>query len=205
MKTAISVLPILLFLVMIVAGCNSASLSDIDLPIPEGDTESESIDSETSTIAASTSGDASSPAVSTMELPSRGASPVEVCQHFVECLNREESDCFELLLTPAALGISTRTQFRLPPVASAAANIELDTPKYGTNREKLCYVDCKLEEPDGQSDSERPEKMTWMLRKTKAGWRVAGMLIASSETQDVNLLSFENEADIEQIRSSLMN
>ena len=95
----------------------------------------------------------------------------------------------------------SRHHFHLPPVAGREATIELSEPKYNTNQEKLCYIDCKITEPDDAIES--VESMTWMLRKTASGWRVAGMLIEENDTGILDLLSFENDSDIAQIKNSL--
>lgn len=186
---------------MFAIGCNPSELSDVELPIP---VESASIGKQgpqTQVVKVASAADSVSPAIKASELPPPESSPQDVCQRFLDNLNRENVDYFELLLTPAALNMISRHHFHLPPVASREAIIELSEPKYNNNMEKLCYIDCKIIEPEDAIAS--GESMTWMLRKTASGWRVAGMLIEENDTGILDLLSFENDSDIAQIKSSL--
>ena len=41
------------------------------------------------------------------------------------------------------------------------------------------------------------------MRKNKSGWRIAGMMVETEESEFGNLLSFENSTDVKQIKQSL--
>jgi hypothetical protein len=180
--------------VVMTVGCGSQGIGSTDIPL---DTEVDSAMAETATVSVAKPAQSVSPAV-TQEPIAEDESPEVVCRRFLQQLNRENVDEFEMLLTPAAMTIANRLDFHLPPVADANSRFELSDPRYSTNREKLCYIDSTFS--GGKIDQAR---MTWMLRKTKSGWRVAGMLIAGTQPDTQNLLSFENTTDINQIKASL--
>ena len=182
------------------AGCNSSNLDDVDIPIPAiGDTTALG-DSKLKTVPVTETADVESPAEKAFNMPAANAPPNEICQKFLELLNAEEPDHFELLLTPAAVNISNRLKFQLPPIAEKGAKLTIGEPVFNTIREKICFIDCDFA---ASADSEATE-VTMMLRKSKRGWRVAGMMIESEESSEVkNLISFENRVDVAQIQSSV--
>jgi len=176
------------------AGCGPGDMSAIDLPIP---TEKASTSEEvprTLTVPVAAAADAPSPAAVMTGPPRLDAGPDEVCRQFLQALNRENPDQFKLFLTSAALNVANRLKFDLPPVAEADEAIELSSVRFASIRNHVSYVDCRI------ADSE--EKITWMLRKTDLGWRIAGMLVPRQDGTS-NLLSFENSVDVTQIRNSL--
>ena len=95
--------------------------------------------------------------------------------------------------------MSNRMKFALPPVAEADAKFKFGDARYASIRQKICFIDCH---PVEQKDSEQA-KITWMMRKSNSGWRVAGMLVPGNDDKLTNLLSFENKIDVAQIRDSL--
>ena len=177
-------------------GCTSEKLSDVELPIPDQSSELNELDERPSTLRVTTSDVGVSPAATPFKIPDINTPPEHVCKQFVELLNRGDSKHFELLLTPAALNVSNKLNFSLPPLADEHAKIEVGVPQFGTIREKLCFVDCKI------TDTESTD-LTMMLRNSKKGWRVAGMMVEGETVNSKNLLSFENLTDVGQIRESL--
>ena len=187
----------------VLLGCGPTDLSEVDLPIPvehESDSPKEK-EKRTQTVKVATTEVENSPAKDILSPPASDASPESVCRHFVRELNRENSDQFRLLLTSAAINVSSKLNFDLPPIADADTHFELSEPRYASIRKNICYIDCSIESADEPNDT-GPQKISWMMRKTNSGWRVAGMLVPSKE-QSSNLLSFENVVDIKQIQDSL--
>ncbi len=180
---------------VITVGCGSQEISTAGIPL---DMEESSTRSETAIVSVAHPTESVSPAINHQPL-AEDASPESVCRRFLEHLNREDVDEYEILLTPAAMTVANRLDFHLPPVADADGRFELSEPMFSTNREKLCYIDSKF--TSGQPDQ---TSITWMLRNTKSGWRMAGMLVTGSEPETQNLLSFENMTDINQIKASLI-
>lgn len=181
---------------VIFAGCTPDKLSDVALPIPG---ENESLDGvaiTTNTLKNKDINSGVSPASAEFQMPDINTPVTSVCQDFIHHLNAGDSNVFELLLTPAALNVSNKLKFSLPPLGEENADVKISEPKFSTIRERICFVDCVV------SDTEETE-ISLMLRKGKQGWRVAGMMVEGSTQESKNLLSFESVADVVQIRDSL--
>ena len=179
-----------------VSGCGPRDLSEVELPIPKA-TETVNPLKETKTVEV-TNTNATSPAFDNSPLPGDGATPEEVCERFLIELNRENPDQYRMLFTPAALTVTSRLDFDLPPIADSNAEFELSGLRFASIRKKVCFVDSRV--ANSENDS---EKVTWMLRKSKFGWRIAGMLVPDSNEEVQNLLSFESSTDVGQIRDNL--
>lgn len=187
-------------LTVAMTGCNTSSLDSVEIPIPTADDAATISESKLKTVPVTETADVESPAEKAFTMPTVDAPPTEICQKFLEFLNAEEPDHFELLLTPAAINISNRLKFQLPPIAEQGTKLTIGEPVFNTIREKICFIDCDFA---ASADSEATE-VTMMLRKSKRGWRVAGMMIESEESSEVkNLISFENRVDVAQIQSSV--
>jgi len=142
--------------------------------------------------------DAQSPATEVDLLPEKDASPVDVCKAFVKYLNTGENTNVELLLTPTALTVTSRQEFQIPPIGDVNTKCKFAEPQYGTKKQKLCYVECQTSDDDS-SDA----MITWMMRATRQGWRVAGMMVEDTSNDSVNLISFENSKDVQQVKAEL--
>ena len=176
------------------AACNN-TVDMKNQPIPVVDVAPDApLDEKTNSVAV-VDIDAKSPATVTNPIPTADASPAKVCESFVRFLNAGDLPNAELLLTPTALTATSRAGFQIPPIGEADSVCTFSEPQYGTKKQRLCYVDCQI----GDDES----KITWMLRKSIRGWRVAGMMIDDDETESVNLISFENPRDIQQIKTEL--
>ena len=186
-------------LIGLLAGCNSGNLDSVELPIPDAVEGSEGIDDQLKTLAVTATTDAESPAANSFEVPPSDASPQSVCKTFIELLNREQPEHYELLLTPAAINVSSRLKFHLPPLAEPGTRFELSEPAFNTIREKLCFIDCEF----SASSDEEVSDVTVMMRKMKNGWRVAGMMIEGETPEAKNLISFESRVDVNQIKASV--
>lgn len=177
-------------------GCTTEKLSEVELPIPDETVTLAELDEHPSTLKVTTSDVGVSPAATRFKIPDINTPPEDVCKQFIELLNRSDSKHFELLLTSAALNVSNKLNFSLPPLADEHATVEVGEPQFSTIREKLCFVDCQIK--DAVSTD-----LTMMLRNSKKGWRIAGMMVEGEIAGAKNLLSFENLTDVTQISESL--
>lgn len=177
----------------LMTGCSQNELVEVDLPIPADSAGVMEKANQTQTVRVARA-DARSPAEEIYGSASADATPAEICRRFLRELNRENPDQFKLYLTSAALNVSSRLKFDLPPVAEANERFELSAPRFASIRNNVCYIDSRI--------GDDQQKITWMLRQTEAGWRIAGMLVPGKDNT-LNLLSFENSYDIAQIRDSL--
>ena len=181
-------------------GCSPDQLSEVALPIPD-DAEIRNDDANsTSTVLPKLESSDLSPATHEFNMPTTDAAPEVVCQQFVELLNLELPNYFELLMTPAALNVANRNNFHLPPIASANSPFTVEPPVFSSIRQKICFVSCQFEAMSPQDDQ---QNITFMMRKNKSGWRIAGMMVETEESEFGNLLSFENSTDVKQIKQSL--
>ncbi len=179
-------------------GCNTGDLDSVAIPVP--DVEDNSAEEVTSTLAVQPTTADVSPAAAQFQLPNVDAAPEEVSRKFLHFLNAEDRENFELLLTPAALNAVTKSKFQLPPIAEPSAQFDCAEPAFATIRQKTCFVSCDFKEV---SDNDALTGLSLMLRKTKSGWRVAGMTLQEQQGDSSNLLSFENAVDLDQIKASV--
>lgn len=142
--------------------------------------------------------DAQSPATEVDLLPKKDASPSDVCEAFVKYLNNGESTNVELLLTPTALTVTSRQEFQIPPIGDLNTKCKFAEPQFGTKKQKLCYIECQTSDVDGADAT-----ITWMMRATRRGWRVAGMMVEDTSNDSMNLISFENSKDVQQVKAEL--
>ena len=94
----------------------------------------------------------------------------------------------------------TKIKFQLPPIADPGTKFVGAEPKFATIRQKVCFVNC---ESSATADQDAVSGLSLMMRKTKSGWRVAGMMLMDEEQETQNLLSFENLTDLGQIKDSV--
>lgn len=174
--------------------CNN-SVDMQNQPIPVGKTTDVKPETKTNSVAV-VDVDAQSPATVADPIPNSDASPLTVCKSFVRFLNSGETTNAELLLTPAALTVTSRAGFQIPPIGDTETTCTFAEPQYSTTKQKLCYIECQL-------DDDEESTITWMLRKSRRGWRVAGMMIDDEATESVNLISFESSRDVQQIKTEV--
>jgi hypothetical protein len=183
--------------IFVVAGCGEKSGENTRLsPL-----NSEGAPQEPPVTVIASDRESQSPAAGENRLPDCSAAPDMVCKKFVQFLNNEDHASASQLLTPAAIAATRRASFRIPPIGERNAVFEFSDPQYSTIKQQLCFVECRgIEEIDSQ---ELETHVTWMLRKTKPGWRVAGMLVSDSSNGTGDLFSFENIDDIQQIKQGV--
>ena len=137
-----------------------------------------------------------SPAKQVTKLPDADASPEAVCQLFMKYLNSGDRVKAERLLTSVAFDTTAKAGLYLQPMGSADAEVSISPAIYVTNKQKLAHVECKITEiEDGKPVS---DQLTWMVRKSKSGWRIFGMLLTFEEGQQ-DFLSLENAQDVDAI------
>jgi hypothetical protein len=191
----------ILLVVTIVLGCTSENLTERSLPLGEGSAGERRESSQTSTIPVKLQPGPVSPASAERGELTADSPPEAVCRRFFMQLNRQHEDDFEMLLTPAALNFVTQLKFRIPPVADSGVQVRVTPPKYNSIREDVCYVECHWK--DGREAGHFESSLTLMLRRLKAGWRVAGMVVAAEADGELELLSFESLTDLRQIQTTV--
>lgn len=122
-------------------------------------------------------------------LPEKDATAKEVCQRFLGLLARGEHNLAEQLLTRRALKVTVNAGLELEALGGDGTSVELGDALYATNRAQVAQVPCSVTESNGDSQS-----LTWMMRRSESGWRIAGLIVNSGESQE--LLSFENKSDV---------
>jgi hypothetical protein len=142
---------------------------------------------------------ATSPAAAANELPPTDADPAEICQRFMDLLKSGNRIAAENLLTRAALTTTSKAGLQLEPMGGPTATYEVKATRFATIENKLAQVDCEIVElVDG---NEVRSQLTWLVRKQKMGWRVAGLLLSIEPDVPKDLLSFENIQDVEKIKN----
>ena len=151
---------------------------------------------DTTSVSVATTKTELSPAKQVAKLPDADASPEAVCQLFMKYLNSGDRVKAERLLTSVAFDTTAKAGLYLQPMGSADAEVLISPAIYVTNKQKLAHVECTITEvEDGKLVS---DQLTWMVRKSKSGWRIFGMLLTFEEGQQ-DFLSLENVQDVDAI------
>lgn len=150
----------------------------------------------TTSVAVSATKTEVSPAVVETKLPATDASPEAVCQLFMRYLNSGERVKAERLLTSVAFDTTAKAGLYLQPMGSAEAEVEIQAAFYVTNKQQLAHVPCTITEIEDGIPVK--DELTWMVRKSKSGWRIFGMLLTLEEGQQ-DFLSLENAQDVDAI------
>lgn len=188
---------------LMLSGCQRGTgEGDVSQADPAESSPSAADTQETTTVAVTTGDVAKSPA-STVQLPPRETAPETICQLFVRYLSVGNRSMAEQMLTPAALATTSRAQLQLEPVGGKNAKYVMQSPRYATNKKKLCQVDCCIK--DQMDDQAVETEITWICRLQKDGWRIAGMMVEVAPEQPKDYLSFENVDDVTRIKSSLID
>ena len=151
---------------------------------------------ETTSVAVSATKTEVSPAVQETKLPDADASPEAVCQLFMKYLNSGDRVKAERLLTSVAFDTTAKAGLYLQPMGSADAKVEISPAFYVTNKQQLAHVVCTITEIENGNPIK--DELTWMVRKSKSGWRIFGMLLTLEKGQQ-DFLSLENAQDVDAI------
>lgn len=128
-------------------------------------------------------------------LPAKDATAREVCQRFLGLLAQGERSLAEQLLTQKALKTTVDAGLELEAMGGDGSSVEVDDAMYATNRAKVAQVSCTVTEKDGKSQT-----LSWMMRRSESGWRIAGLIVNAGESQE--FLSLENRSDVAAIMSA---
>lgn len=129
-------------------------------------------------------------------LPTKEADAREVCVSFSKLLKKGERTLAEQLLTRRALSVVVDAGLELEPMGTPSAKVQIGKAMYATSRALVAQVPCDIIEKDGST-----QKMTWMMRRGEAGWRIAGLIVESGKGPE--FLSLENRADVASITGTV--
>ena len=175
------------------AGCGSsetAAIENTSVVTPSTFVE------KTKTVTAANESQATSPAKSQLSLPEVDASPEKVCEMFMQHLNSGDRVKAERLLTSTALSTTAKAGLYLQPIGGPNATVTIKSAVYATDKQKLAQVDCVV--ADVEDGKEVSDELTWIIRKSKSGWRVLGFVLRG-ENGIEDFLSFENARDVDAI------
>jgi len=150
----------------------------------------------TTSVAVSATKTEVSPAVQETKLPAADTSPEAVCQLFMKYLNSDDRVKAERLLTSVAFDTTAKAGLYLQPMGSVKAKVKISPALYVTNKQQLAHVACTITEIEDGKPVE--DELTWMVRKSKSGWRIFGMLLSLEKGQQ-DFLSLENAQDVDAI------
>jgi hypothetical protein len=150
----------------------------------------------TETVTVASESQVTSPATSSVKLPEVDASPESVCEIFMQYLNRGERVKAERLLSSTALSTTAKAGLYLQPIGGKDAKVKINRAVYATDKQQLAQVECVITEvEDGE---EITDELTWLVRKSKSGWRILGFMLRDDEGVE-DFLSFENVRDVDAI------
>lgn len=127
------------------------------------------------------------------------ATPERVCEQFLKLLGDGELSDAERLLSRRSASVTRSAGLVLSAPSANSAGYEFDPPQYANTKQKLAMVMCRPRSGSGADET----AMSWMLRRETEGWRITGLVLLEENEQPADLLSFENPADVEQIRGLL--
>ncbi len=136
------------------------------------------------------------PATKPAKLPEVDASPESVCEIFMQHLNRGDRVKAERLLSSTALSTTAKAGLYLQPIGGKNAKVKIKPAVYATNKQRLAQVECVITEVD--EGNEVSDELTWLVRKSKSGWRILGFMLRDADGVE-DFLSFENVRDVDAI------
>jgi len=185
----------ILFL-LLTLGCNEASVQVSQAEKTPPAQQPAPTQEVTTSVAVSATKTEVSPAVQIPKLPAADASPETVCELFMKYLNSGDRVKAERLLTSVAFDTTAKAGLYLQPMGSPEAKVTILPAIYVTNKQQLAHVNCTITEiEDGKPVK---DELTWMVRKSKSGWRIFGMLLTLEEGHQ-DFLSLENVQDVDAI------
>ncbi len=184
-------------LTFLTVGCGDSTPAEVSQTESAAPEEPAAVSQDvTTSVAVSATKTEVSPAVVETKLPEADASPEAVCQLFMKYLNSGDRVKAERLLTSVAFETTAKAGLYLQPMGSPEAKVEISPAFYVTNKQQLAHVACSITEiEDGQTIK---DELTWMVRKSKSGWRIFGMLLTLEDGKK-DFLSLENAQDVDSI------
>ncbi|QEG20689.1 ABC transporter substrate-binding protein [Mariniblastus fucicola] len=128
-------------------------------------------------------------------LPGSDATAKVVCERFLALLSKNERNLAEQLLTRQAFKATVDAGLELEALGGPGSKVKVGEASYATSRAKVAQVPCTVVEKDGSKQS-----LLWMMRRGDSGWRIAGLIVETGESQE--FLSLENRADVAAIMAS---
>lgn len=150
----------------------------------------------TETVIAANESQVASPATNAVKLPEVDASPERVCEIFMQYLNRGDRVKAERLLSSTALSTTAKAGLYLQPIGGKNAKVKIERAVYATDKQRLAQVQCVITEVD--QGKEVSDELTWLVRKSKSGWRILGFMLRDDNGVE-DFLSFENVRDVDAI------
>lgn len=150
----------------------------------------------TATVTAANQSQVESPAKTPVKLPEVDASPESVCEVFMQYLNSGDRVKAERLLSSTALSTTAKAGLYLQPIGGKDAKVKIKNAVYATNKQRLAQVECVITETEG--GKEITDQLTWLVRKSKSGWRILGFMLRDDDGVE-DFLSFENVRDVDSI------
>jgi hypothetical protein len=142
----------------------------------------------------------SSPAALTpAEIPAH-LSPEEICERFLDLLAGGEVSDAERLLSKRSAVVTRQAQLKLSAPAGTDTHITVEPAQFSDNKQRRAMVLCRF--IDRHQPATEAAAISWMLRKESGSWRITGLVLLENDLP-VDLLSFENPADVEGIRELL--
>ena len=133
----------------------------------------------TETVIAANEPQVASPATNPVKLPEVDASPESVCEIFMQYLNSGDRVKAERLLSSTALSTTAKAGLYLQPIGGKNAKVKIKDAVYATNKQRLAQVECVITEvEDGK---ELTDQLTWLVRKSKSGWRILGFMLRDDD------------------------
>jgi len=150
----------------------------------------------TETVIAANEPQVASPAKNSVKLPEVDASPESVCEIFMQYLNSGDRVKAEQLLSSTALSTTAKAGLYLQPIGGKNAKVKIKPAVYATDKQRLAQVECVITEVEG--GKEISDGLTWLVRKSKSGWRILGFMLRDDNGVE-DFLSFENVRDVDAI------
>ena len=192
----------LLTALVICTGCGKAP-SDLAATTPEGDSQTASAEGSVPTSVATSSVTTEVSPANIQAKPKAqepfDQSPERLCQHFMELLQNNDSIKAETLLTRISQMNTTKEELELKAIGGSNAKFSVGQVRYATQKKELAQVDCKV--TDTSSDDPFDMEMTWVVKRNKKSWRISGVMLQLEDDAKIDLLSFENLADVRRIKS----
>ena len=134
-------------------------------------------------------------------LPAPSATPQEVVHAFLDASRGGREEFATELLSSKAREATSSQGLALDPPGSSSMVYRLGDVEFPTEDKQAAYVASVWQE-EGEAAAERFE-VTWILRRQKEGWRIAGMASRTEEEAEPVLINFEDVADLHKIKPAV--
>ena len=178
--------------------CTGCKNEGSDLVSSEGQSQAASADA-TSVAASPVTNEVSPANIQAKPKATFDQSPKELCQHFMKLLQNNDSIKAETLLTRISQMNTTKEELELKAIGGPNAEFSVGEVRYATQKKELAQVDCKV--VDTSSDDPFEMEMTWVVKRNKKAWRISGVMLQIEKDAKIDLLSFENLADVRRIKA----